>query len=211
MAAKKRKRAARPRSRQGELAGIPTDSDSLKKVGMGAAGAVAGAIVGSAIGKLGLLPGLALMGYGALNDNVACIAGGATLAMAPEAKNVAPSTKTGVAAYAETAVNRLSAAGKEIGRKAFLDKALPSVFADSTTATVSGVDYYDSAYANALNSIAGLSGDAYLEDGGDMGRLAEFGYQAAELNAQMSGIAGIDGTDDEEMAGLEGIRTSDRW
>ena len=212
MATSKTKRKPRTRRSNSGFAGIPTDSRSLQKVGIGAASAVGGALVGSAIGKLGLLPGILLLGYGALNNSVAAIAAGATLAMAPEIKSAPTSTKTGVLAIAENSVNRIKEAGKQIGQKAFLDKVAPKVFT-SGVAGIEGVDYYDSSYNNALNAISGLAGD-YGDSGGEIGRLAEFAHQANELNQYMSGIDGIEGVDgleDEEMAGIGRITTSDGW
>ena len=201
------RKSRKPRTRYTGIAGFPTDSDSLQTVGIGAASAVGGAIVGSAIGRLGLIPGLLLLGYGALNNNVAAIAAGATLAMAPEVKSATRSTKTGVMAIAENGLNSMKAAGKQIGQKAFLDKALPSVFAPGM-AGIEGVDYYDSSYSNALNAISGLSGDSYMDNAGDMGSLVDGGYQANELLAMGS----IDGAEDEmEMAGIGQVTTTDAW
>jgi hypothetical protein len=200
------KRKPRKRKSSG-ISGIPTDSASLQKVGMGAAGAIAGALLGSAVGKLGLLPGIALIGYGALNDNIMAVAAGATMAMAPDVKTAATSTKTGAAGFVENAISRVKESGRQIGQKAYLDKVAPSVFG-SSVAGIEGVDYYDSNYQNALNSIAGM--DDYSLEGGDMGRLAEYNYQAQEL-AAMSGIDGLAGDYDDDMAGIGAVKTSDAW
>lgn len=184
------------RRRRSGFAGLPADGKSWGKIATALAAALGGALAGSAVGKLSLLPGLALVGYGVMNDNLPMVAGGATMAMAPEVTSAATSTKTGPMGIAENALNRVKSAGKGVGRKAFLDKVAPGAF--SGFGDIEGVDYYGADYQNAMNSIGGMAG---ADD--EMGLLPEAGYNAQELALAGAGYYDISGVD--EMDGVEGI------
>lgn len=179
--------------------GTGSRKSTAHKVALSAAAAAGGAIAGAALGKLGLLGGIGLMIAGTIQNNPMLTIAGAAAAVAPGALNTSEkSSASGVKGYFQDGVSSVKKLAANVLPKTGINIVFPNAFPALQLGEVDA-SYYDGGGQSAMaaeaafNRALNMSGtDVSGFDGeDDMGRLMESGYQTAEVDGDVSGIAGF--------------------
>ena len=171
---------------------------TVKTVGTNLAAVAGGAIAGAALGKLGLLGGLGLIIAGAVQNNPLLTIAGASACVAPGAlNNTEKSAATGIKGHFENAQASVKKLAANVLPKTGINMVFPNAFPALQLGEVDA-SYYggggqsvmqaEQAFNRALMSGTDMAG---YDDDENVGRLMEAGYQAAEVDGDISGIDGF--------------------
>lgn len=162
------------------------------------AGAVAaGAVVGAVAGRASLAVGVAGLIAGAMQNNpLMTIAGAAACVVPGQLSSAEKSTAGGLKGQFEDARSSLKIMAANTLQKTAVDKFFPNAFPslglggmDDTSYYGSGTQAAEIAFNNAMRGIgAGDDEVSGYDDDMDMGRVAEAGYQAMEIDGSVGSL-----------------------
>lgn len=175
------------------------------RVAYTAAAAAGGAIAGAALGKLGLLGGLAAIVVGTMQNNPLMTVAGVAAAVAPGALNSAEKSMAGgIKGQLQDARASIKKLAANVLPKTGINIVMPNAF-PSLQLGAMDASYYDNGTMQAEREfenvlISGTGDMSGYDDDESVGRLLEASVQNGEITGEFAGVAGFKEVADEASA-----------